>query len=187
MKRESRTLRRVRSGGGSRAGFTLVEIGLAMTVLVVALMAMSASTLQTHSLRRQNRERAVAQNAVRQISEQIHSIADRIRREETNWSQELVAELSAGGGLGNTFAIEGLTASPGEVSVGTITMFLDETASDADLNVELGMPRDLDGDGAVSNSDVTGTATILPILVTARWTGVSGDVRIRHPFYVIGY
>jgi type II secretory pathway pseudopilin PulG len=182
------TLGRARAGKGKgRAGFTLVEIGLAMTILMVALMAMSASTLQTHNLRRQNRERAVAQNAMRLISEQVHALADEIRRTGGNWSQDLMQELSPGGALGNTFAIEGLTPAPGEASVGTITVIVDETQTDAMLNLELGLPRDFNGDGVADNPDVTGTANILPILVVARWNGVSGDVRIRHPFFVIGY
>jgi len=158
-----------------------------MTVLMVALMAMSASTLQSHSLRRQNRERAVAQNAVRQISEEIHALSDRIRRQESSWSQAVVAALSAGGELGDRFAVRELTPAPGEPSVGTIRLVLDETLSDADLQVELGMPRDLDGDGAAASGDVTSSAMILPVVVTARWTGVSGEVRIRHPFFIIGY
>ncbi|MFT7485147.1 MAG: hypothetical protein ACI9F9_000994, partial [Candidatus Paceibacteria bacterium] len=59
-----------------------------MTVLMIALMAMSASTLRINSLRRQNRERAIAQNAIRAISEQIHATADRLRRESTEWSAD---------------------------------------------------------------------------------------------------
>lgn len=175
-------------GPGKRSGFTLVEIGLAMSVLMVALMAMSASTLQTHALRRQNRERAVAQNQLRVLSEEIHSLADQIRREGGGvWSHSFVQALSPGGTLGDTFDIPGLTPREGEATVGTITLILDESQTDAALGLELGMPRDLDGDGAADNADVTATARILPVLVTARWRGISGDVQVRHPFYVIGY
>lgn len=173
---------------GPRSGFTLVEIGLAMAVLTVALMAMSASTLRTHSLRRQNRERAVAQNAIRQVSEEIHALSDQIRRTTAGvWSQDLIAELSPGGSMGDTFAIRELNAQDGVASVGTIQVLVDETQTDAALGMELGMPRDLDSDGAADNADVSATARILPVVVTARWRGVSGDVQITHPFYVIGY
>jgi len=158
-----------------------------MTVLMVALMAMSASTLRTHSLRRQNRERAIAQNAVRAISERVHALSDQIRREEADWSEDLIAALSVGGSLGETFVITGLTPTGDAPSVGTIQVLRDETRSDADLGFELGMPRDLDGDGAADNTDVSANARILPVIVQAQWTGVSGDVTIVHPFYIIGY
>jgi len=159
-----------------------------MTVLMVALMAMSASTLRTHALRRQNRERAVAQNQLRVLSEEIHSLADQIRREGGGvWSRNFSQARAPGGSVGNTFDIPGLTPQEGQVTVGTITVIVDESKSDADLGLELGMPRDLDGDGAADNADVSMTARILPVLVTARWHGVSGDVEIQHPFYVIGY
>ena len=173
---------------GRRSGFTLVEIGLAMTVLMVALMAMSASTLRSHSLRRQNRERAVAQNAIRQVSEEIHALSDQIRRTTAgSWSRDLVTALSPDGSLGDRFEIGELNPQEGSAFVGTITVVLDESLSDSDLGLELGMPRDLDGDGLADNADVSEGARILPIVVRARWKGVSGDVQLTHPFYVIGY
>ncbi|MCB9913648.1 MAG: hypothetical protein H6828_00705 [Planctomycetes bacterium] len=177
-----------RQGRGPRSGFTLVEIGLAMVILTVALMAMSASTVRTHALRRQNRERAVAQNAIRQVAEEIHALADRIRRTTAgSWSQDFVDALSPGGELGDTFAIGELNPQTGQLTVGSIQVIVDETQTDAALGVELGLPRDLDSDGAADNADVSASARILPIVLTARWHGVSGDVQVRHPFYVIGY
>lgn len=190
MQKTNKGLRRRVGGSRETAGFTLVEIGLAMTILLVALMAMGASTLRMSSLRRQNRERAVAQNAIRTISEQLHSVADRMRREsvdEGDWSQDFIAELSPGGSVGNTFNIQGLTEQNGQATVGTIQVIVDETVTDAALGFELGMPRDLDSDGAADNADVSATARILPVIVRAQWNGVSGNVQIVHPFYVIGY
>ena len=74
-----------------RAGFTMMELSLAVTVLMVALLAMSASTLHTHALRRQNRERALAQNAVRMISEEIQAFSARTLTEHAGqWSEDLV-------------------------------------------------------------------------------------------------
>jgi hypothetical protein len=158
-----------------------------MTVLMIALMAMSASTLRINSLRRQNRERAIAQNAIRAISEQIHATADRLRRESTDWSADFAAVLASTGSFGDTFVIQGLAPQSGETSVGTVDLVVDETRTDDELGFELGMPRDLDGDGVIDNTDVTDTARIFPVVVRARWRGVSGDVQIDHPFYVIGY
>ena len=173
--------------GDRRGGFTLVEIGLAMTVLMIALMAMSASTLRMNSLRRQNRERAIAQNMIRAISEQVHATADRLRRTSNDWSGDFVSALADGGSMGNTFSVGELTPRTEQPTVGTIELVVDETATDDELGFELGMPRDLDGDGAIDNADVSATARLFPVVVRTRWTGVSGDVEIVHPFYVIGY
>jgi len=174
-----------------REGFTFVEVALAMTILIVALMAMSASTLQMNSLRRQNRERAVAQNMIRIISENIHAISEKnlLEAEGTTqtWSELMVQSLSNGGELGNTFNVTELTAQDGEPAVGQIQLVLDETATDASLGFEMGMPRDLNGDRDAFDNDVTIGARILPISVIARWSGVTGEVQIRHPFYIIGY
>jgi Tfp pilus assembly protein PilV len=188
MLRRARCPRRALRGPKQEiAGFTLVEIGLAMTVLLVALMAMGASTLRMSSLRRQNRERAIAQNAIRTMSEQVHATSDRIRREGGPWAEELIAELSEDGDLGATFSIRSLSPQVGEQTVGTIQVVIDETVTDDTLGFELGLPRDLDGDGNVDNVDVSATAQILPVIIRARWRGVSGEVQISHPFYVIGY
>ncbi len=176
---------------GARAGFTLIEVALAMTILIVALMAMSASTLQMNSLRRQNRERAVAQNMIRIISESVHAISEKNLREAEGtaqtWSELMVQSLAAGGELGNVFGVTELAPQDGNPTVGTIEVILDETATDAALGFEMGMPRDLNGDRDAFDNDVTIGARILPVVVTARWNGVTGDVQIRHPFYIIGY
>ena len=171
-----------------RSGFTLVEVALAVTILLVALMAMSASTLRMNSLRRQNRERSVAQNMVRVISENIHSVSEAaILDDPTRWSEAIIDALSPGGELGNTFNVTELAPQDGQATVGTIQVVIDETQSDLALGFEMGMPRDLNGDGDANDNDVTANARILPVIVTARWNGVTGDVTITHPFYVIGY
>ena len=149
----------------ARGGFTLVEIGLAMTILMVALLAMSASTLRMHALRRQNRERAIAQNALVTISEEIHARAARALADyPASWAQTLTAYLSPGGELGTTFDVVGLTPQDGQPAVGSIQIVLD--ANDIDVSTD---------------------ARLIPVVLRARWTGVTGDVTITHPLFVIGY
>jgi hypothetical protein len=166
----------------------MVEVGLAITILVVAIMAMSASTYRLHSLRRTNRERVLAQNALRSVAEQIQATAQRLALDDPeSWSVDLIAELSPGGALGNTFVARELDPQDGEAAVGTIQVIVDETATDAALGLDLGLPRDLDGDGLADDADVTATARILPVVLRLRWSGSRGDNQIVHPFYVIGY
>jgi hypothetical protein len=165
----------------------MIEIALALTVLLVALMAMSASTLRMHSLRRQNRERTVAHNAIRAISEKLQSVSRHALDNPAGWAQEMLAAVAPGGSLGNTFAVEELSPQEGAAFIGSITVITNETTTDADLGLSFGMPRDLDGDGVVGNANVGNAARILPIVVRTRWRGAQGDQEIVHPFYVVGY
>jgi hypothetical protein len=171
----------------------MVEVGLALVVLVVAIVATSATTYRLHTLRRHNRERAIAQNGVRTVVERIQALSHRAALDSpATWAQEVVAALSAGGALGDAFPVRELDAQPGQAAVGAVQVLTDETLGDALLGLDLGMPRDLNGDGLSDNPDVLATAAaqpprILPVIVSARWRGVNGDARIVHPFYVIGY
>jgi hypothetical protein len=165
----------------------MIEIALAITVLLVALVAMSASTMRMHSLRRQNRERTVAHNAIRAISEEIQAVSREGLDDPAGWAQHVLGTIAPGGALGNAFPVVELEPQAGLAFVGSITPITDETATDADLGLGLGMPRDLDGSGAVASTNVGNAARILPIVVRARWRGAHGDQEIVHPFYVIGY
>ena len=171
----------------SRAGFTLIEVSLAVTILIVAVMATSASTASMSGLRRQNRERSVAHNMIRTISENVHSISDVALANPATWAATVTAAASPGGEIGDQFDVRALTPIAGQNRVGTLQVITDETLTDADLDMQLGMPRDLNGDGDAADTDVSANARLLPVIVTVRWRGVSGDQVIRHPFYVIGY
>lgn len=176
-----------RPGRRARGGFTLAEMALAMTILMVALMSISAATLRSHSLRRQNRERVVAQNALRSMSERVHAVSLEKSADPSTWAKEVIEVFSDDGDVGDTFEVQGLTPIDDSTPVGTVEFITDETATDDELNLELGMPRDLNGDGASSSTDVTANARLLPVVVTVQWEGNSGVVRLRHPFFILGY
>lgn len=185
-----------RSRGGfrtrkrSRAGFTLMETALATTVMMVALMTASAATLRMHSLRQQNRERVVAQNALRSVVEQVHAVSARARAEAdevTSWAELMVEAFAGGGDIGTTFTVPELTPRADDMPIGSIAVFTDETATDAVIGFDLGMPRDLNGDNAANDTDVTDDARILPVMVTVTWLGVTGTNTMTHAFYVLGY
>ena len=83
--------------------------------------------------------------------------------------------------------VPGLEPWVGENAVITVEVVTDETASDIDLGVRLGMPRDLDRDGIADNGDVRDTGRMLPVVVRARWLGASGPRQIEQGFFVLGY
>jgi prepilin-type N-terminal cleavage/methylation domain-containing protein len=165
-------------------GFTLLEVTLAMTVLLVAMMAASASTLRMHTLRRVNRERVVAQNGVRSVSERLQSLSTRGLVDPAGWSTTVLRGVAAGGEVGPTFDLRELQPRAGAASLGTVEVVTDETKTDLELGAQLGMPRDLDGDGTATSTDVSTTALLLPVVVRARWHGAGGDGRVQHGFFL---
>ena len=203
MKTLEQFRRRSRIGRRAQDGFTMVEVGLAITVLVVAVMAMSASTFRMHTLRRQNREITLAQNAARTIAEQVQALSYEYVTNAPDlavpdpdrelWGQFVVDALTDGvGEIGSTFAVRELNVQEGQATVGSIQVVTNETVTDGALGVDLGMPRDLNGDGLADNGDVLATQAVrpprlLPVVVTVAWRGVNGNRQIVHPFYVVGY
>jgi Tfp pilus assembly protein PilV len=169
-------------------GYTLVELALAMTMLMVALMSISAATLRTHSLRRHSRERTLANTVLRTTAERIHSLSYRtVESNPAGWAQDVLAAYGPGGSIGNTFDVIGLNPVTAGGQVGRIEILTDETASDAALGVELGLPRDLNGDLDASDTDVSGDARILPVVLSVNYSGASGPVTIEHTFYIVGF
>ena len=87
---------------------------MAMIVLVISLMSLTASTLRSHTLRRQNRERAVVQNAVRSTAERIQSFSFRlIETSPETWAENTSSrgsEPSTAGSCADCTSVTG--ASP---------------------------------------------------------------------------
>lgn len=174
-------------GPRRRAGFTLVELAIAVSILLVGLVSVATATSRMHSVRRHNRERVLAQNAARSTAERIQAQAYSLRVEPTTWSANLIADFSPGGTFGSQFPVRELNVAGAGQTVGTIAFVTDEGATDNALGFEIGMPRDLDGDGVIASADVTGDARILPVILTVQWVGVGGPETYRHAFYVTRY
>ena len=181
---------RVRVRGGSsgqqrpsRAGFTLDEVAIAVIVLLVGLMALSASAVRVQGLARAARERMAAQNALRAKAEEIRSISRAGLVDPLGWGLHVTTGLAALA----TFPVEGLTPIAGHTTVGSVQLITNETLDDASLGVELGMPRDLDGDGLATNPAVAGSARLLPVLLEAHWNSPWGEQRITQGLWILGY
>jgi hypothetical protein len=156
---------------------------VAVIVLLVGLMALSASAVRVQGLARAARERMAAQNALRAKAEEVRSISRAGLSDPLGWGihvSNAVAALA-------TFPVEGLTPIQGQATVGTVRLITDETTNDTALGVELGMPRDLDGDGLATNNAVTSTARLLPVVLEVRWNSPWGDQRIIQGLWILGY
>jgi prepilin-type N-terminal cleavage/methylation domain-containing protein len=164
---------------GSRAGFSLLEITIAISVLTLALVGATGSMLAGNRLQRVNRESAVAEDAVRQVLESMRgsALATTFARFNSTAADNPAGVVSPGA----TFAVEGLRAPPedGGAPVGSIVFptILDggvlELREDF-VDAELGMPADLNADGAIDDANHAGDYRVLPVRVQVRWVGVAG-------------
>jgi Tfp pilus assembly protein PilV len=179
--------RRRRTAGGGRGAFTLLELAIATSILMIGIVSVLSASSRMNSLRVSNRERTLAQNAVRSMTERMHASAHGFSADPVTWSQRLFDTFGPGGSFGNAFAVEGLPLVEGAESVGTIVIGSDETDTDTELQAQLGMPRDLNGDGDAADADVTSGARLLPVVLTLRWRGERGIHQLRHGFYLMGY
>lgn len=168
-------------------GFTVVEMALATTMLMVGIMAISAATLRMHQLGRQNRERTIAHNAMTQMGERLNSASAIAALAPSTWSDTVIEAYSEGGTVGNLFNVIGLSAIDGEALPGHIDFITDETLTDLELGVVMGMPRDLNGDGDATDTDVTNTVELLPAIITISWAVRGANMSIKHPLFLMGY
>ncbi len=178
---------RASTRGARSGGFTLIELAIATSILMIGIVGVISATSQMHSLRKSNRERVIAQNGLRSMAERVHASSHGFTDDLGTWSRDLLLVWGPGGSMGNTFVVPGLDSPAPGSPHGTLEFVLDETATDDDLGAELGMPRDLNGDGDATDTDVQGEARLLPVIMTLRWRGENGQSVMRHAFYLMGY
>ena len=76
---------------------------------------------------------------------------------------------------GAWFAVPGLEPPPGAPAVGRLVFpTVDGELRETVVDVALGMPHDLDGDGLIDNADHSNNAIILPVAVQLEWASKSG-------------
>ena len=130
-------------------GFALLEVMVAIMVMLVALLGLSSLLVWNSRSQETVEQEAIVTNVLR-------SVAERVRG----------APFTACAATYQDFAF-GIDELDGD---GTITVFLDETDNSSDA-LSLGLPRDLDGDGAASNTDVSGSYALLPVKISVSWPG----------------
>jgi len=182
-RRGARTL----AGDSSAGGFALLELTIALVVLTIGLVSMLQAGSRTQALSRENRERATAHNALRAAADRVLARSDALVRDGVeSWSAALLDAYGADGIVGDTFEVRGLTPLDPDVSPGRLLVVTDETVPDEELGVEAGMPRDLNGDGLIGSSDVSGDARKLPVVLEVSWRGFRGERTLRHVVWVTG-
>jgi hypothetical protein len=157
----------------------MIELAVAMAVLVVGVLGYSKSIMSARlSIQRIHELDRAAQSA-REMLERIEAeaFADAFRRFNADPTDD---PGGAGTAPGASFAINGLSAVPGDadgmagevifpVRPGVASQLREDV-----LMPELGMPRDLSGDGVVDAGDHALDYKLLPVIVRVTWRSSSG-------------
>jgi hypothetical protein len=157
----------------AESGVTLLEIMIAMTVFIGGGVAFLSGIATTASVRIDCVDRFAAMETVLGIAEEISATP----------IDTVVGVWREGGSQGNTFSIWGLDDDT--VLAGSIRVITDETLTDQEIGMSFGMPRDLDGDGEATSTDVSTTALTLPVVVEASWGPASRRETFRIPVVLL--
>lgn len=163
-----RSGRRSGARAANRAGFTLIEIMIVASVVLIGLLAMSKSLGTSIRLTGTNRETALATDALR---EQIELLAG-----APDFDQVFATYVGTG------FDVPGLDPVLGDPDgmVGEILFPSVVGAGGPELREHVVLPdfpieRDLDLDGTINQVASPGPYVLLPVLVRLTWRGTNGD------------
>jgi len=160
----------------SRAGISLLDVLVAMTVLVVAIAGLASSLVSTLRLSRVNEETALADDAARALAARIRG--SDFRDIFALYNATPVDDPLATPAPGPDFDVPGLDARTNDADgfVGRVLFPVGpgETLREDAVDASLGMPRDLDGDGVVDAADHSGDYVLLPVTIRLDWRGPAG-------------
>ena len=168
------------------AGFTLVEVMIALVVIVLALQGFSQSIVASMVAADADSEVRRATEGARQAMEQIKGANfEDIFALYNDYAGDdnTVTDPDGLPAPGSNFDVPGLTPIDGDPdgSVGKITLpiVIDITTGEAQLREDvnftaLGLPRDLDADGTIDGDNHIDDYMILPVIVRVEWRGTSG-------------
>ena len=164
----------------------MVEVMVTSCLLVTGLLALTMTSVASFQLERTERERNQAANAMRSVMDHVNALSDAVLEDPQGWSTAVTDMFSSGQVPGNSILVAGLQTADNQPAEASIMIVVDETLTDSELGTELGMPRDLDGDGLIESNDVSGAATLLPAIISLTWKGSGGSREIKHAIYLLG-
>ncbi len=133
-------------------GITLVEVVIGIVLFTIGLLGLGAVLVSNQRSQEMAAEEAVVSHSFRNMLETLRS---------TPYTE-----------IATTYQDFAFTV--GEIGArGTVRLFLNETDTSPEA-ANLGLPRDLDGDGAATRTDVTGGYALLPVRITISWSSFSG-------------
>ncbi len=166
---------------GRMVGFTLVELMIVMTVLLLAFLGLSQSLVASMHLTRVNKESALASDGIREMVEVLSGVED-FATVFKLYNSNPGDDPGPGPAPGSGFAVRGLEALEndpdglvGEIVFPTLNVGGNLELREDIVDPDLGMPRDLDGKNGVDAFDHSGDYRLLPVVVRLRWEGFSGE------------
>jgi len=145
-------------------------------ILVLALGEISRSLLTVGRLEASNRETGLALDAATSVLERLRALPF---DEVLSSYDSSPANDPAGPGTapGSLFAVQGLDLRPDDPDgfVGCLELpLLGGELREDFVDVELGMPRDLNGDGIIDADDHAAGHDVLPVRIVVEWRGPEG-------------
>ncbi len=160
----------------ARRGMSLLEVLVSIAVLVIGLAGFLQSLVTTQSLESDAQHQAAACAAARATLERMR--ATPFNQVFARFNASAADDPAGVVSQGDRFAVIGLRPMPGEAFAGEIIFPTDPanaTALREDLVLpELGMPLDLNADGALDANDHAGDYRLLPVRVRVSWEGQRG-------------
>lgn len=134
------------------AGITIVEVVVGIVLFTITLVGLGSMLVSNRQSQEMAAEEALVSHSFRRMVETIRS---------TPFSE-----------IASTY--QGFSFTVPEIeATGTVQLFLNETGGSADA-AKLGLPRDLDGDGLPTSTDVSASYELLPVKIQISWTSFYG-------------
>lgn len=154
------------------AGFTLIEIVFAISILGAAIVFLISGTVLFDKINLNTVNRTLAMNAAKTMIEDLQSMA--YSTVFVNYNTIAADDpLGAGTAPGQHFTVNGLNPSPldGDGFVGRVIFPVDANGNLKEdvIDTRMGMPMDLNGDGVIDINIHDSDYKILPLTIEIRW------------------
>lgn len=173
---------RFRSPSRTSRGFALVDICISLVILAIAMGVLVGSVFSAMRISQANEATATANHALRGV---LETLSARTIQDVFALCNAEAADDLPGEDPDDTLVlpVELMSDANGEPLSVSVTLPVEDGAPGVlreDLEMpELGLPRDLNGDGAIDAADHSGDCVVLPILLTLEWTGPSGTQKVQ--------
>jgi hypothetical protein len=156
----------------------VLEVVIAVAVLTIGACGLVAVLVHSMTLAAMNRETRRATEVARGVLEQMHGVP--VAEVYASYNDDPSDDPDgAGTAPGDSFAVTTKAATTGTASLVGEIIFPSPVSGGSlredVVDVSLGMPRDLNGDGAIDSADHKGDYVILPVKIRVSWSGVAGD------------
>lgn len=196
-RRPARSTLAARVGGG-RAGLSILEVLVTLSILVVAGSLFCQMLVSGRRIRLVNHEKTLAADAARVVLERMRNMP--FLEVYRAYNEDPKDDPGGNGtGHGSTFDVEGLDPLDGASAVGKIlfpSKLVQVSGGSGKLGLSggggslggtyyhlhedlvdarLGMPRDLNGDNKVDDQDHSSAYLLLPVCVRLEWKSGTGE------------